>query len=119
MDSSDTDLSQLMGEVEAALDESLDRPLCLHRLCETLTPPGLGLHREERLELTRQAAVGLVERGRAQRAFVSAIAIGAHCEDEMFWSALSPHRSLEDFGPAYEPLALARRLSSHIRCHGL
>jgi hypothetical protein len=109
----------LQDQIETTLDDSPDRPICVHGLYETLKDGEVTGKREEVVELLRSAAENLVREGHAHHAFVSAIAVGAHCEDEVFWSAHSPHHHLEEFGPEFEPYAVARRLASHFECHGL
>jgi hypothetical protein len=109
----------LKDHIEAALNESPDRPICVHGLYETLKETEPVPPRDETLEALRGAAENLVREGHAHHAFVSAIAVGAHCEDEVFWSARSPFHQLEEFGPDFEQFALARRLASHFECHGL
>jgi hypothetical protein len=109
----------LKERIEANLNDSLDRPICVHGLYETIKEADPAAHRDDLVECVRAAAEDLVQEGHAQHAYVSAIAIGAHCEDEVFWSARSPNRHLEEFGPEFEQLAVARRLASHFECHGL
>jgi len=113
------EFADLQTRVEATLNDSPDRPICVHGLFETLQEPEPTGPREEVVELVRRAAENLVRDGQAQHAFVSAIAVGAHCEDEVFWSSRSPFRRLEEFGPEFEQFAVARRLASHFECHGL
>ena len=119
MDARPTELDGLKDQIESTLNESIDRPICIHGLYETVKEGDLGAARGELVERVRAAAENLVQEGHAHRAYVSAIAIGAHCEDEVFWSARSPHRKLAEFGPEFEQLAVARRLASHFECHGL
>jgi len=111
--------ADLQGQVEATLNETPERPICVHGLYETLKETEFSGPREEVVELVRRAAENLVRDGQAQHAYVSAIAVGAHCEDEVFWSSRSPFRRLEEFGPEFEQFAVARRLASHFECHGL
>ena len=109
----------LKERIEATLDESPDRPWCVHRLYEILvaaTRPG---GREDMLLLTQKAADDLVFDGRAHREFVSAVGIGVHCEDSLYWSLHSEKQTLADFGPEYESPTVLRRLASHFQCHGL
>jgi hypothetical protein len=115
----DASLDRLEEQIESSLNHEPDRPRCVHGLYEELLAPGSASNRDNLLDLTRKAAEDLVEHGRARRRYVSAIAIGAHCEDAVYWSVESPHRELEDFGPEFEQLAVARRLASHFQCHGL
>lgn len=111
--------TRLEEQIESSLNQDPERPRCVHGLYEELLAPGSQDDRDDLLDLTRQAAEDLVERGLARRRYISAIAIGAHCEDSVYWSAQSPHRELEEFGPEFEQLAVARRLASHFQCHGL
>jgi hypothetical protein len=119
MDSHSTAIAGLKDHVEATLNESPDRPICVHGLYEQLKASEPTAPREDALEALRGAAENLVREGHAHHAFVSAIAVGAHCEDEVFWSTRSPFHQLEEFGPEFEQFALARRLASHFECHGL
>jgi hypothetical protein len=112
-------IAHLQDQVEATLNDSPDRPICVHGLLETLKESEGGAPRDEVMELVRTAAENLVREGQAHHAFVSAIAVGAHCEDEVFWTSRSPHQQLEEFGPEFEQFAVARRLASHFVCHGL
>jgi hypothetical protein len=109
----------LKAQIAANLDESADRPICVHGLYERVQEGAPDVSRDLLIEQVRSAAEDLVHEGLARRAYVSAIAIGAHCEDEVFWSARSPHQQLEEFGPEFDSLAIARRLASHIQCRGL
>ncbi len=109
----------LEDRIETSLNGDRDHPRCVHGLFEELLAPNSSASRDDLLELTRRAADLLVDRGRARRQYVSAIAIGAHCEDAVYWSIESPHERLDDFGPEYEEPAIARRLASHFVCHGL
>jgi hypothetical protein len=119
METNTVAIAHLQDQVEATLNESPDRPICVHGLFETLKETEPSGPREQVVELLRKAAENLVRDGQAQHAFVSAIAVGAHCEDEVFWTSRSPFRRLEEFGPEFEPFAVARRLASHFECHGL
>jgi hypothetical protein len=119
MDARPLAVEDLKEQIESTLNDSIDRPICVHGLYETVKEAEPGAARADLVELVRTAADNLVLEGQAQHAYVSAIAIGAHCEDEVFWSARSPHRRLEEFGPEFDPLVVARRLASHFECHGL
>jgi hypothetical protein len=114
-----TGVEVLQEQIEASLNESLERPICVHGLYETVKDADPAAPRDDLVERVRSAAENLVREGHAQHAYVSAIAIGAHCEDEVFWSSRSPCQRLEEFGPEFDPLAVARRLASHFECHGL
>ena len=105
--------------IEATLEETPERPWCVHRLYEALVASRMPNDREEMLDATRNAAEELVVEGRARREFVSAIGIGVHCEDSLYWSPDSPQNTLADFGPEYESPTVLRRLASHFQCHGL
>jgi|HubBroStandDraft_1064217.scaffolds.fasta_scaffold02285_7 hypothetical protein len=109
----------LKDQIEATLDADPDRPWCVHRLYEELVATAIPGGREDMLVLTQTAADDLVMEGRAHREFVSAVGIGVHCEDSLYWSPESEKRTLADFGPEYESPRILRRLGSHFQCHGL
>jgi hypothetical protein len=109
----------LEAQIESSLNDSPDRPICVHGLYETVKDADPTVARDQMVEQVRAAAEHLVQEGHAHHAFVSAIAIGAHCEDAVFWSAHSRHHLLEEFGPEFDQIAVARRLASHFECHGL
>jgi len=110
---------ELKDRIEELLVEAPDHPWCVHRLYEQLVAaPGAGT-RDDLLVVTRDAAEELVVEGRARREFVSAIGIGVHCEDSLYWARNSEKRELADFGPEYESPTVLRRLASHFQCHGL
>ncbi|MCI4373376.1 MAG: hypothetical protein L3K02_07030 [Thermoplasmata archaeon] len=119
MDTRPPQSAGLKDQIESSLNDSPDRPICVHGLYETIKEADPAARREDMVESVRAAAEDLVQEGHAQHAYVSAIAIGAHCEDEVFWSSRSPNQHLEEFGPEFEQLAVARRLASHFECHGL
>lgn len=109
----------LKERIAATLDDHPDEPWCVHRLFETLTPP-IGLFDRDRgLDAARHAADQLTDEGRARRELVSAVSIGVHCDDSVYWSLHSGKTHLADFGPAYESPTILRRLGSHFECHGL
>ncbi|MCI4331250.1 MAG: hypothetical protein L3K19_05325 [Thermoplasmata archaeon] len=110
---------RLADRIQQALDESVDSPWCVHRLYEEVVASVGFEDRGNGLEVTRRAADRLVEAGRARFEGVSAISIGVHCEDALYWSVNSPHTALEQFGPSYESPTILRRLASHFQCHGL
>jgi hypothetical protein len=111
---------EFLRVLQSALDEDPERPWCVHRLYEeAILPAGLQGQRERMLEVTEQAANSLVAAGRARHEAVSALAIGVHCSDTVYWSVRSPHRRLEEFGPDYEAPTVLQRLASHMHCHGL
>ncbi|MGA8275148.1 MAG: hypothetical protein WB789_01055 [Thermoplasmata archaeon] len=112
-------VDDLKEQIEANLNDSLDRPICVHGLYKTIKEADPGTHRDDLAEGVRAAAEDLVQEGHAQHAYVSAIAIGAHGEDEVFWSSHSPHQHPEEFGPEFEQLSVARRLAALFECHGL
>jgi hypothetical protein len=105
--------------VQQALDRDPDRPMCIHRLYEEVIAPVHEGALEPMLDVTQRIADEVVARGRARKESVSALSIGVHCEDCMYWSMRSSRTRLEDFGPAYESPAILNRLASHFRCHGL
>jgi hypothetical protein len=109
----------LKSRIEEVLDRDPDRPWCVHRLYEELIATWSAAPRDDMLEVTRKAAEDLVQEGRAQREFVSAIGIGVHCEDSVYWAEASAKHRLSDFGPEYESPTILRRLASHFQCHGL
>jgi len=112
-------LSPLATRIESALDSDLNHPWCVHRLYERLGPVVDLSARETLLETTQRAAEELVRTGRARREYVSAIAIGVHCEDSVFWSVDAKRECLAEFGPEYEAPTILNRMASHFQCHGL
>ncbi|MGA9838935.1 MAG: hypothetical protein WBF81_03405 [Thermoplasmata archaeon] len=108
-----------MHRIQATLDETPERPWCVHRLYEELLAKGPSPSRDDGLVVTQGAADDLVTAGRAHREFVSAVGIGVHCEDSLYWSRHSEKTSLAEFGPEYESPTVLRRLASHFQCHGL
>ncbi|MGI0128905.1 MAG: hypothetical protein ACREDE_08265 [Thermoplasmata archaeon] len=109
----------LKSRIEIVIDATPDRPWCVHRLYEELLTTGGPGSRDVLLDATRRAADDLVREGRVQREFVSAIGIGVHCEDSLYWPRTSDRHRLADFGPEYESPTVLRRLASHFECHGL
>lgn len=109
----------LRHRIAETLEREPARPWCVHGLYEALLASGSDLHRDELLLKTQTAADDLVGEGRARREFVSAIGIGVHCEDSVYWTPRTGKENLADFGPDYESPAILYRLASHIRCHGL
>jgi hypothetical protein len=105
--------------IEATLNDAPYRPWCVHRLYEELIPASVPSDRDGLLSQTQRAADALVLEGRAVRETVSALAIGVHCEDSLYWSPNAEKTRLEDFGPEYESPTILRRLASHMYCHGL
>jgi hypothetical protein len=112
-------LFDLMDRIETTVNDSPNRPWCVHRLYEELVAATAPATREDLLTITQKAADDLVYEGRIRREFVSAIGIGVHCEDSLYWSLGSEKRTLADFGPEYESPLVLRRLASHFQCHGL
>jgi hypothetical protein len=110
---------ELKDRIETVIDGDPDRPWCVHRLYEELLATGSPNSRDVLLDVTRNAADELVREGRAQREFVSAIGIGVHCEDSLYWPRDSTKHTLADFGPEYESPTILRRLASHFQCRGL
>ena len=117
--STDRPLAGLSEQIAETLERDPDRPWCVHGLYEALLATGGDLHRDELLAKTQEAAEELVGEGRAKREFVSAIGIGVHCEDSVYWTPRAGRGCLAEFGPDYESPAILYRLASHIRCHGL
>jgi len=109
----------LRDRIAERLEDEPARPWCVHGLYEALLASGGEQHRDELLEKTQAAADALVGEGRARREFVSAIGIGVHCEDSVYWTPRAGKSRLDEFGPEYESPAILYRLASHIRCHGL
>ncbi|MGA8303698.1 MAG: hypothetical protein WA691_04315 [Thermoplasmata archaeon] len=116
---SSVQIPDLKDRIASALAETPFRPWCIHRLYEELLASEGPHVRDDMLHLTEQAANDLVAEGRAQREFVSAIGIGVHCEDSLYWSREATMRTLADFGPEYESPTVLRRLASHFQCQGL
>jgi hypothetical protein len=112
-------MPDLKEQIEDKLQVTPERPWCVHRLYEELLATQAPGGREDMLALTQKAADDLVMQGRAHREYVSAVGIGVHCEDSLYWSAGSSKKNLVDFGPEYESPTVLRRLASHFQCHGL
>jgi hypothetical protein len=112
-------LDALMARIEAALNVEPYRPWCIHRLCEEIVAPEIPRDRDGLLRLTEQMADELTSEGRAQREPVSALSIGVHCQDSLYWSVKANEHRLEEFGPEYEIPTILHRLASHMYCHGL
>jgi hypothetical protein len=113
-------LSVLMDQIESELNADVDRPCCVHRLYESLVRSGRsGEDSDQLLSAVQDAADELTRRGRARQEAISAISIGVHCQDTVYWSIRSPNHALQEFGPEYESPTVLRRLASHIRCRGL
>ena len=112
-------LPVLKTRIVEVLDGPPERPWCVHRLYEELLAGPSPERRDDLLALTQAAAEELVNEGRAHREFVSAVGIGVHCEDSLYWSRDSNKRSLANFGPEYESPAVLHRLASHFQCRGL
>ena len=110
---------KLMECVEDALNHDLERPWCVHRLVEEVIRPAGSATRTISWKSSNKRAWPYVGEGRAQFELVSALAIGAHCEDALFWSARAHQRELADFGPEYEAPWVLERLVSHFQCRGL
>ncbi len=110
---------ELCERIARTLERDPDRPWCVHGLYEALVASGTDPRRDELLIETERAAEALVTKGRARREFISAIGIGVHCEDSVYWTPHAGKTNLAEFGPEYESPAILYRLASHIRCHGL
>jgi hypothetical protein len=110
---------ELPDLIARILDGDPNQPWCVHRIYEEVISPDSPYDRRSGLSATREAADRLVHDGRAQFETVSAISIGVHCEDALYWSLRSSKKCLDDFGPEYESPTILRRLASHFQCHGL
>jgi hypothetical protein len=109
----------LRDRIEAVVNEEPYRPWCVHRLHEELEGPDPVEDRAFQLMVTQLAADQLADRGRLLRQEVSAVTIGVHCQDTLYWSPKAGYTSVEGFGTDYESPALLRRLGAHFQCHGL
>lgn len=112
-------MAGLMARIQHRLDETPYRPWCVHRLCDEVVVPQMAQDRDGLLRLTEQLADELARDGRAQREAVSALSIGVHCQDSLYWSVRANQHALEEFGPEYESPTILHRLASHMYCHGL
>jgi hypothetical protein len=108
-----------VAEIDSALNEDLERPWCVHRLYEKLLAAPGPESRDIQLVKTQAAADELVHAGRAEREYVSASAIGVHCEDVLYWSNRAHKHHLAEFGPEFESPTVLQRLASHFQCRGL
>jgi hypothetical protein len=111
--------ASLIDRIEITLNETPERPWCIHRLYEELVQADRPGERDDGLLETQVAADELVRAGRAAGEKVSAVSIGVHCQDSLYWSTLAGKERLEQFGPEYESPTILRRLASHMYCHGL
>ena len=111
--------ASLADRIQVALNEVPYRPWCVHRLYEELIPSRTPSERDGLLLETQQAADALVRAGRAIGETVSAVSIGVHCQDSLYWTPDARISRLEDFGPEYESPTILRRLASHMFCRGL
>jgi len=109
----------LSARIQALLEEESDRPWCVHRLYERLYAGAPESERAASLAETHRAADELYFAQLARREYVSAISIGIHCDDTLFWSVRSNAVRLADFGPEYESPTILRRIGSHFVCRGL
>jgi hypothetical protein len=109
----------LTERIETTLNETPDLPWCIHRLYEELVPTQDPRERDGLLLETKHAADSLVRSGRAAGETVSAVSIGVHCQDSLYWSTLAGKQHLDQFGPDYESPTILRRLAAHMYCHGL
>jgi hypothetical protein len=117
--SADASLDSLRQRIEGALGEEPFHPWCVHRLYEELMAPEGVVDREHGLMRTQYTADMLANEGRVRRESVSAVTIGVHCQDTLYWSTESECARLEEFGPDYEPARILHRLGAHFQCHGL
>jgi len=86
---------------------------------EDLISPPDSTSRDDQLVVIQRAAEELVARGHVRREAISAVSIGVHCEDTLYWSVEANKLRLADFGPEYEWPTVLQRLGSHIQCRGL
>jgi hypothetical protein len=119
LSTSDSVTAPLPDRIERTLNETPERPWCVHRLYDELLAADAPEDRDGLLLQTKAAADGLVRAGRAKGETVSAVSIGVHCQDSVYWSPTAGKQRLEDFGPEYESPTILRRLASHMYCHGL
>jgi hypothetical protein len=112
-------LSPLAAQLDSLMNADLSRPWCVHRLYEGVADRGQAADREVMLVATERAADELVVMGHARKEYVSAVAIGVHCEDCLYWSHDARRDRLADFGPEYEEPTILHRMASHFRCRGL
>ena len=110
---------ELGRRIQATLETAPLRPWCVHRLYESIVAAADGRPLDAGLSATEQAAEALRHGGRVQGESVSALAIGVHCQDSLYWSVRSQHHRLEEFGPEYAAPTILYRLAAHFRCHGL
>jgi hypothetical protein len=109
----------LSAPIEQLLESDLEKPWCVHRIARALSESLPESDRPVRFDVVEAAADHLVEAGRALGEKVSAISIGVHCQDSVYWSRKAPERQLEAFGPEYESPRILHRLAAHFECHGL
>ncbi len=114
-----TVLDALAEDIREALETDLERPWCIHRLYEEVVSPSGKYPVDDLLLKTELAANYLAETGRARREPITALAIGVHCEDCLYWSLRAPQERLDDFGPEYTSPEILNRLAAHFQCHGL
>lgn len=109
----------LADQIARLLDEDTARPWCVHRLLEQLYPDLPESQRERELARVYRSADELSLAGRAHRETVSAVSIGIHCDDTLYWSRGAQREHLSEFGPEFESPTILRRLGEHIVCRGL
>lgn len=112
-------LEELKLQIQTAIRSEPLQPWCVHRLAESILAPDDPDVRTSAVLRTENAANVLTDEGKARRETVSAVTIGVHCQDTLYWSPEATQKALEDFGPEYESPAVLRRLASHMYCHGL
>jgi hypothetical protein len=112
-------IDALAEEIRRALETDLERPWCVHRLYEEVVSASGKFPLDDLLLKTELAANYLAQTGRARREGISALAIGVHCQDTLYWSLRAPQERLVDFGPEYDAPEVLNRLVRHFQCHGL
>jgi hypothetical protein len=114
------ELAPVVSRIAHAIEADQERPWCVHRIYEEVLKPWKTTGgRDNMLSLAREAIDELVRRGAVRSEPISAISIGAHCDDLLIWSPHSSAKHLSDFGPDYEVPRVLQRLVSHLECQGL
>jgi hypothetical protein len=109
---SNSSLEQLMTNLQNYLDAHADRPWCVHEMFEEVGARHPG---EDMLVETQRA---LNHMARIQRIRSSGMMVERSegvCDDWFYWSAKSPHKHLDEFGPKWQFPALSEKIQSHCR----